>query len=46
LLLRKNQNQKVLKVGDDPIMARALLNSPDSKPAIKRQYSLHPSQLY
>ena len=46
LLLRKNQNQKVLKVGDDPIMARALLNSSNSKPAIKRQYSLHPTQLY
>ena len=26
LLLRKNDNQKVVKVGDDPIMARALMN--------------------
>ena len=46
LLLRKNANQKVVRVGDHPILARALLNSPSTGPEIKRQYSLHPSQLY
>ena len=43
---QKKSNQKVVRVGDDPIMARALLNSPSTGPAIKRQYSLHPSQVY
>ena len=34
------------RVGDDPIMARALQNNNTRRPVIKKQYTLHPSQLY
>ena len=46
LLLRKNENQKVVRVGDHPIMARALQNNKTlNSPAIKKQYTLLPSQI-